>query len=254
VAAVVSASVAVGGVTLATWPGDGLLVASVVGLGAALVVAGSRPVLPAVLHPGPAIGAGLVAGGVGAAVCTAGLIAAMRTLQHVSPLWTTELAVTGPHPPLLTWQLPAAIVAVTAAFTVVVPKALKVATTAGGLALALLAVPSSFALVWWAPAALSLAAAAAASAVMLAGRTRTTTVPTGVVALVLVLNAIGTSLVRPGLSAAVLGGTAVIGLAVAVIGTAGGERPGRATMTRLASRSVSGCCRPRSAARSSRRR
>ncbi len=82
-AAVVSVAIAVGGVALAAWPNHGLLVASLVSLVAALVVAGSQPVLPSLLRPGPAVGAGLVAGGVGAVVGAGGLIAAIRTLQHI---------------------------------------------------------------------------------------------------------------------------------------------------------------------------
>jgi hypothetical protein len=231
--AVVAAAIAAGGVALASWPGNAILVAAIVALVAALGAVGSRRVLPSLLEPGPTIGAGLVAGGVAAVVGTVGLMAVLRTLQAASPLWNAPLLATGPHPPLQTWQLPVSIVAVSAAITVLVPLAYRATTIASGLALGLMAVSGSMTLPWWAPAVLSLAGAAVATTAMLLDRTSRTAGAAGVIALVLILDAVSVSVVRPALSAAVFAGTAALGLAVAVVGTAGEPRPGRAVMTRV---------------------
>ncbi len=133
----------------------------------------------------------------------------------------------GPNPPLATWQLPVAVVAVAAALAVCLPPGWRQGVVASGAVLALAAVPGSFALAWWAPAMLSLAGAAVAAAVLVSGRTTSITRPAGASALVLGLNAVGTAGGRPALSAAVLAAVAVLSFAVAVVVQAGRDRASR---------------------------
>jgi hypothetical protein len=225
VVVVVLLAVAVNGVVTAAWPGRAMLLAALVALGAALAAATTRRILPAQMWPGPAIGASLVAGGVGLLVGAAAVYATVQSIATASPLWSAALASTGPHPPLATWQLPVAVVALALAAAALLPRHGRIAAAAYGSAVAILVLPASFSLVWWAPAVLSLSGAAIAAAVLVVGRPGMLRVPAGVSALVLALDAVLIAGARPALSAAVLGAVCLLGLAVAAFQVRVGAQP-----------------------------
>src|SRR5262249_19581407 len=91
-----------------------------------------------------------------------------------------------------------------------------------GALLAILSLPASVALPWWAPAPLALLVAVIGVGVGLAGRTIRATAGAGVCAAVLAAFAILTSLIRPELTAAVLAGVIVAGV---VAGAVAARRP-----------------------------
>jgi hypothetical protein len=91
-----------------------------------------------------------------------------------------------------------------------------------------LAIPGSFALAWWTPAPLGLAAAAAVLVGALAGRTARATAGAAACGAVLTAFAVTTSLVRPALTAWILAGVVVLGVAVAAL--AAGRRDDRKTL------------------------
>ena len=129
--------------------------------------------------------------------CSSGVVAVVSAVATIDALRSTverhALAVTGPNPPLATWQLPFAVVAVAAALAVCLPRGWRPGVVATGAVLALVALPGSFALAWWAPAALSVAGATVAAAACCSDDTTSITRPAGVSALVLVLNAVATA-------------------------------------------------------------
>ena len=218
-AVVVALVAAVHLTALPAWPGHGDLVYPAVTVAIALVVRMVTALLPSWVRPGPQWA---VVGVVGAGLLWfAGLAlgAAGRTVRAAQPVWDASLAPTGPHPPLLTWELPTALVTLTVAGLLAGPRWTYGPMAAGGLGLAVLSLPASTPLAWWAPPVLALAGVAVLSVGYLLVRRlnlpllrESTLAGAGVLS----LDAVLTSTARPGLTALVLSAIVALGVGVAV--------------------------------------
>src|SRR5690606_32525680 len=158
---VVAVVIAVFGTADLAWPGHTALTFAVTTLSVCVAVRMAIVLLPTWLRPGPqwaAGGSALLGLGILAMVTVVG---AASTAAAAYPLWSAPLAATGPHPPLLTWEVPVAILALTAAALVLAPRWAYGPAAVGGLVLTVLVLPASVALVWWTPPVLALGGAAA---------------------------------------------------------------------------------------------
>ncbi len=215
-ATVVALAVAGGFVLVTAQPDHGLLLVAALTAVLSLLTVLISPIVPARVRPGPRGGALLVAGGVTLAVGAVAATAASATMSAALPMWTAALTPTGPRPPAGTWELPLAGLLVGVALAAAGHPRSRVTLAGVGAVLVVLALPGSVALLWWAPAPIALAAAALALAASLAGRTERATYGAAACAAVLLTFAVATSLIRPGLTAAVLGGVSLIGTGAAV--------------------------------------
>jgi hypothetical protein len=205
---VIAVAVAGGFLIVAVRPGHAyLLISALTAIIAAAVVA-SDLVMPEAVRPGPRIGAMVVAGTVGAVVSLLALGAAAVTVGDASLARTASLAGEGSP---FTWELPAAVLLVAMAWAITIPQWTRLAAVAGGV-LAVLALPGSLGLDWWAPAVLSLAGAAVLTGVTLVSRAARSAVPAAAGALVLAADAVLTGTARPWLTTLVLAGIVLLGL------------------------------------------
>jgi hypothetical protein len=218
-ALVIAVAAAVGGVVATAQPNHGLLLVAAVATLVSLVAAALAPALPVRRRTGPRVGAVIVTGAVTFAVAIAAARAAVHT---VARSLVGELGPTGPHPPASTWELPAAALLVALGFAVTVRARTRVALITSGGLLAIVSLPDSVALPWWAPAPAALAAAALALSAALAGRTVRTTLGAGACGAFLLLFAILTAQTRPALSASILAGVTALGFALTA---AAAQRP-----------------------------
>jgi hypothetical protein len=109
------------------------------------------------------------------------------------------------------WRLPATIVLLTGALTVLMPRPLQPHTVLGGLALLAIAAPAGFGLPWWTAPGLDLLVVAGALALAL----RAAAPWPVTVAVVLTGHAVGVALERPWVAAATFTAVAAIGFATA---------------------------------------
>jgi hypothetical protein len=213
-ALVVAIAAAVAGVVVIAQPDHALLLAAVVAALVSLLVAVAVRALPVRMRIGPRVGALIVTAAVALSVLIDAANAAVNT---VSRSLAGDLGPTGPHPPTSTWELPAAALLVALGLAVAARARTRVALIAVGGLLAIVSLPDSVALPWWAPAPIALAAGALALGAAMAGRTVRTTLGAGGCGAVLLLFAVLTAQTRPALSAWILAGVTVLGLAVAVV-------------------------------------
>jgi hypothetical protein len=211
-ALVVALAIAVSGVVTAAAPGHQALLEAAVAAGLALLVAAVNPVLPVRVRPGLRVGSFLVTGVIALGV---GLVALGAAADTVARSLQGDLGPTGPHPPA-TWQLPVAALLVALGFGVIARARTRTALVALAGLFAVLALPDSVALPWWAPAPIALAGAAVALAAALAGRTARATVGAGIAAAVLVAFAVLTAQAAAALSAWILAGVVLLGVGAAV--------------------------------------
>lgn len=215
---VVAVVIAVFLTAIVRWPERAALLFAATALAVNAVVRAVGAILPAALRSGPrwaATGVTLVGGVLLALIVLAG---AAITIAASYPLWSVPLTATGPQPPLLTWELPVALVGLTVAALVVGPRSASAPVAVGGGVLAVLALPSSLSLQWWTPPVLALGGAVVLVAAYLRRRGRAATrISTLFGASVLTGDAVLTSAARPVLTALVLAAVAVLGLVVATV-------------------------------------
>jgi len=187
-----------------------LILAVIAALAVLVTVAGGR--LPAPVRRGPWLGALFV-------VVCAGLVVVGVTIAATA---------TG----VGDWRLPAVIALFTGALTVLVPRAVQPHAVLGGLALAAVAAPVGFGLLWWTAPGLDLVVVAVALGLALRAAA-----PWPVsVAVVLTVHAVAVALERPWVACAAFSGVAAIGFATALAarvaprsaGVAGGDGVGSA--------------------------
>jgi hypothetical protein len=218
---VVVLGVAVAGTRLAglAWPSmPTLAVASAAAATAVLAVVAAR-LLPAPARPGLRPGALVVAGLHLVTVGAFAFIAAADSLLRAVPIWSADRATTV----LFGWQLLAAVVLGTlalAAWTTTVGG--RLAAAALGATIATLALPGAVPVSWWVPSTVDIIAAGGLAIVAVLARQGAAARVSAVGAAVLGGHAIGSSLARPGNTAAVLGALTVLGLTVAGLS----RRPG----------------------------
>jgi hypothetical protein len=205
---VLAVAVAAGFLVVTVWPGHAYLLTAAVAAVLAGAVVALGPLVPEQLRLGPRIGAMIVAGTVGAVVSLLALGAAAVTVGDASLARTASLAGEGSP---FTWELPAAVLLVAMAWAITIPQWTRLAAVAGGV-LAVLALPGSLGLDWWAPAVLSLAGAAVLTGVTLVSRAARSAVPAAAGALVLAADAVLTGTARPWLTTLVLAGIVLLGL------------------------------------------
>jgi hypothetical protein len=200
------------------WPDRTLL--AVAGSVATIAVLGTAfgRLVPATARPG--IRAGILVAAGALAVPLAGMVAVAAEESLATPMWTADLFVE----PRFTWQLLAALGLASLALATAVPRRAWVGMFVVTGALAVLALPGSVILPWWAPPILDTVAATIAGSTVVAGlaSARTRALPGWaaaagpISAAVLAGHAVLASLARPELTAGVLGGLAVAGVAIAV--------------------------------------
>jgi hypothetical protein len=160
-----------------------------------------------------AVRRGLRIGGLVAVGAVAPYVAGLALWGGVASAWRAQtlgdLGLGGPY----SWQLPVALVLLTAALAGLLPAARR-ETVAPGLALLALAVPPALGWPWWAPAAADLVVAAGLglAATWLAGRQA---VVVAGIAAGLAGHALVVGFAAPAGTAAVLGGLVLLGLAIA---------------------------------------
>jgi hypothetical protein len=223
-AAVVVVAVAVAADFLANeaWPGHPLLLCAVVALGlVALTAFGAA--FGAAYGSGARVGGLVVAGIVATVTGLLALSAAAVSVAAAIPIWSASLGATGPHPPVFTWELPASALVLAAALLLNAPQWSRPVTLVTGTVVAVLALPASVGLYWWAPASLGLGASAVLAVVALTSRTLRATVAASVGSAVMAGFAVLTGAARPGLTALVLAGASAIGI---TLGTLSRHRAG----------------------------
>lgn len=182
----------------------------------------ARRHLPDVVRTGPCAGALLVATVLGSGLLITTLVVGAAGVRAARPLWH---AGPGPIDTPGDWQLPFAVVAVTAALILLLPRAGRPALFTVGAATLLLTVPAAAPVPWWAVAAAGLVAGAASTVRAAWSRDLAVAAPSAAVAVVLTGHALLVSAGRP--AVATLAGAVVIatGLAAAAIGRRVGSRP-----------------------------
>lgn len=189
-----------------------VLVATVVAaLAGVLAVTGPRLAEP--MRLGVRIGGWVSLGSVGAAFATNVLIGASTTATAALPAWRADLTFDSVY---YDWQLPAALVLLTAGATALLPGVGRSYPAAIGAALVAGALPASFPLAWWVPSTVDLTVAAALAVWAAYARVSWAAVVRGSAAAVLVAHAVLAGLARLELTAAVLGAVTVLAVAVAV--------------------------------------
>ncbi|NLU76853.1 hypothetical protein HCA58_00285 [Micromonospora sp. HNM0581] len=148
-------------------PSVWLVVAALVTAG----LAGAVRLLPPGWRAGPRVGALLVAGGGGLVAALAGLFLACAAVGRSLPPWRGATA-----GPVFAWgwQLPVAVALTFAAVTLLLPRSVRSAVPAVGLAATVFAVPAAWATSWSAVVAIDLAV----GAVLLVAAVRRPTLPT----------------------------------------------------------------------------
>ena len=222
-AAVVAAVVlAVFLTAVVAWPGHPALLFAATMLAVGVVV---RSVLAAAPE---ALRSGLQGAATGIALlglfCLAyvALAAAGTTIGAANPLRSVPVVATGPHPPLLTWELPVALLGLSAAALLTGPRWTDAPIAVGGGVLTVLALPGCLPLAWWTPPAIALGGVVVLAGAHLRLRRRggvatSTHASTLTGAAVLVGYAVLTSTARPGLIALVHATIVVLGLTVAAL-------------------------------------
>ncbi|MFV2085182.1 SCO7613 C-terminal domain-containing membrane protein [Micromonospora sp. LOL_021] len=200
-----------------TEPAPSLALAIVAGTAVGLALAGRylRGRLPAVVRTGPWAGALLVTGLLGAGVLLAALTVAAGGIVAARPLWR---AGTGPVDVPGDWQLPFAVVAVTGALILLLPRAVRPMLLTVGAATGLLTVPAAIPVPWWAVAVGGLAGGAVAAVRAAGSRHAVVALPSAAVAALLTGHALLVSAGRPAVATAavaVVVSTALAGAAVA---------------------------------------
>ena len=126
------------------------------------------------------------------------------------------------------WRLPAVIALLTAALTILLPRAIHLHTVLGGVALLAVASPAAFGLPWWTAPILNLTVTAAALALAL---TRSRTIWPVCVAGVLTLHALEVAFAQPNVAAATLAAVAALGLGTAFLDRRGSHPLGGVALT-----------------------
>jgi len=209
----------VGRGAMAVWPDRVSVTLGVTVLAVAVLVRVLGLALPEWLRPGPRWAIAGVAGVGLAILALLAVVAAAFSIRDAYPFWAASLSTANAGPAWLDWQVPVALAVLALAVLIAGPRwTIAPLGTAGGV-LVVLALPVSAGLAWWAPATLSLGGATILVAVFLLLRRRALSAlnPSTVVgAAVLLTDAVLTSAARPGLTALVLAGVAVLGLGAAV--------------------------------------
>jgi hypothetical protein len=126
------------------------------------------------------------------------------------------------------WRLPAVIALLTAALTILLPRATHLHAVLGGAALLAVASPAAFGLSWWTAPILNLTVTAAALALAL---TRSRTLWPAGVAGVLTLHALEVAFAQPNVAAATLTAVATLGLGTALLDRRGPRALGGVALT-----------------------
>ncbi|MFV2021232.1 SCO7613 C-terminal domain-containing membrane protein [Micromonospora sp. LOL_023] len=182
----------------------------------------ARRQLPDVVRTGPWAGALLVATVLGSALLTAALAVGAAGVRAARPLWH---AGPGPVDAPGDWQLPFAVVAVTAALTLLLPRAGRPALLTVGAATLLLTVPAAAPVPWWAVTAAGLVAGAASTVRAAGSRDLAVAAPSGAVAVVLTGHALLVSAGRPVTATIACAFVIACGLAAAAVARRVGGRP-----------------------------
>ncbi|WJK40371.1 hypothetical protein O7608_28900 [Solwaraspora sp. WMMA2056] len=200
-----------------TVPAPSLALAIVAGTAVGLAAAGRylRGRLPAVVRTGPWAGALLVTGLLGIGVLMTALTVAAEGIVAARPLWR---AGTGPVDAPGDWQLPFAVVAVTGALLLLLPRVVRPMLLTVGAAVGLLAAPAAVPVPWWAVAAAGLVAGSAAAVRAAGSRHAVVALPSAAVAALLTAHALLVSAGRPGVATAAM--AVVVGTALAVVAVA----------------------------------
>ncbi|ROO50667.1 hypothetical protein EDC02_5518 [Micromonospora sp. Llam0] len=200
-----------------TEPAPSLALAIVAGTAVGLAFAGRylRGRLPAVVRSGPWAGALLVTGLLGVGVLLTALAVAAEGIAAARPLWR---AGAGPVDAPGDWQLPFAVVAVTGALILLLPRAVRPMLITVGAAAGLLTVPAAIPVPWWAVAVGGLAGGAVAAVPAARSRHAVVALPSAAVAALLTGHALLVSAGRPAVATTAV--AVVVGTAVAVAAVA----------------------------------
>ncbi|MEV7230468.1 hypothetical protein AB0M79_26125 [Polymorphospora sp. NPDC051019] len=199
-----------------------LVAAAVVALGLAAVVTVTARPLPAAVRTGHRVGALLVTGVTALVTVIATAVVAVATMATALPGDDTRVP--------FDWQVPVAVLVVTGALGVLLPRAGRDATAAVGAGLAVLALPAAVPMAGWPVAAVDLAAMAALLFAALWHRAVVGGVVRAGTGAVLTLHAVGVGLARPSTATGTLAVVLLLGLAVAAVADRlaagpGGGRP-----------------------------
>ncbi|MFV2009831.1 MULTISPECIES: SCO7613 C-terminal domain-containing membrane protein [unclassified Micromonospora] len=192
-----------------------LAIAASTAVGLALAGRYLRGRLPAVVRTGPWAGALLVTGLLGTGMLLAALVVGVAGIAAARPLWR---AGTGPVDAPGDWQLPFAVVAVTGALILLLPRVLRPVLLTVGAATGLLTVPAAIPVPWWAVAASGLAGGAVAAVRAARSRHAVVALPSAAVAALMTGHALLVSAGRPAVATAAV--AVVIGTALAVAAVA----------------------------------
>jgi len=222
--AALAPAVTIAVVRAGTEPAPSRALTIVAGTTVGLALAGRylRGRLPAVVRTGPWAGALLVTGLLGAGVLLTALAVAVEAIAAARPLWR---AAAGPVDAPGDWQLPFAVVAVTGALILLLPRAVRPMLLTVGAATGLLTVPGAIPVPWWAVSAAGLAGGAVAAVWAARSRHAVVALPSAAVAALLTGHALLVSAGRPAVATtavAVVVGTA---LAVAAVARRALQRP-----------------------------
>jgi hypothetical protein len=216
-AALIGAATRLAAVTV---PGIDLVIAAAMVL---LAAVGVRA-LPQTWRRGPRLGATAVGGGLGVIAAVVAVAEGVAALTASVPWWRADLAGWTAHATrwqTFGWQVPATLLLAAAAAWAMLPQ--PTGSEAGFLALALagLATPAAFGLVWWSPVVISgVLAVAAGAGAALAGPSERVARERLATAAALGLYAIAVAMARPAGTAAALAGVVAGGAAVAALGYA----------------------------------
>jgi hypothetical protein len=200
-------------------PDHTLVLAAAAATAVVAIALAARPVAAATIRPGLAAGAAVTAGGLGVVLVVLTGVGLLETIGDALPPWRGD----GSTDPTYDWQLLAALGLGIAAFAAAVPRPARLDAAILGAALAVLAVPASIPLRWWAPSAVYLGGAAIFGLAAVDPSRRRSLAGAGAAA-VLTVGAVLTGLARPEQTAAILGGVVVLGAAIALAGRAADHR------------------------------
>ncbi len=185
----------------------------------AAAVAVACGVLPVEVRRGPQLGAlvGAAFAGVVVAAATIRTTAAVIAAEADPRVWHADLGRYAALTATTTWQVPLAAVLLAVFAVLVVPRDWRADAGVIGALVVLLAAPGTGTLAWWAPSLLAVAVSTTATTSSLYSRRGRDALIRSGTATLLGLYAIGSSLARPGLTAAVCTALALTAAATVVI-------------------------------------
>ncbi|GAB2960352.1 hypothetical protein GCM10027280_56460 [Micromonospora polyrhachis] len=193
-------------------PGSELVAAALI----VLVVAAGVRAMPVEWRRGPILGLSISGGVIALIAAYTALPDGIRALTAPGRLWEADLGnwPTG-SPDATAWQVPLALLLLSAAAAIVLPRPWKYDIAVVGVGLATIGAPAALGLPWWSPIVLGIAVATGYGLAAVAAVDPRAGLARAAGAVAIALHAIGVSLVRPGTTAAALGTIALVGVVVA---------------------------------------